>query len=144
MARTPRGLTIASRESRSHLAVRTAPYWRQVVPCLYVGYRKQVRGAKWLTKRKVAGRYVWEYLGIADDFMEAPSMNNVEFVRGGFEFDWVVRILRGAFEVTAIALDVSLGQCCHFGLTLELSGRCRESAVYRSDTSPASAAQYCF
>jgi hypothetical protein len=38
-----------------------------------VGYRKQVRGAKWLTKRKVAGRYAWEYLGIADDFMQADG-----------------------------------------------------------------------
>lgn len=73
MARLPKDSVIMTREARSRLDARKQPYWKQIVPGLFVGYVKQRRVNTWTTKRLVAGKYIWERLGSADDFMAADG-----------------------------------------------------------------------
>jgi integrase len=73
MARLPKDSMIMTREARSRLDARKQPYWKQIVPGLFVGYVKQRRVNTWTTKRLVAGKYIWERLGSADDFMAADG-----------------------------------------------------------------------
>ncbi|QBB70135.1 hypothetical protein ELE36_07015 [Pseudolysobacter antarcticus] len=96
MARTPKGLSIATRESRSRLKSRKAPYWRQIIPGLFVGYSKRVVSHTWVTKRVVDGKYIRERLGVADDFMDAAhdglSMTYIQAVAASQERARGIRI----------------------------------------------------
>lgn len=69
MARTPRESKLDSRTARLKLKPRRDPYWRVIVPGLYIGYRRLADSSgTWVVRRRVAGRYAIDRFGIADDF----------------------------------------------------------------------------
>jgi integrase len=69
-------LTTAS--ARSKLAPGT--YWRRVDPDVHLGYRKQVRGGRWLVRwYKGKGAYEQVTLATADDAIEADGATTLTF-----------------------------------------------------------------
>ena len=73
MARQARDARLETREARRRLAVAHEPYWRQIHPGLFIGYRKGETGGTWIARLLEGGRYRKRRLGIADDHQDADG-----------------------------------------------------------------------
>lgn len=74
MARTRRDSKLTSRESRSKLAARKAPYWRPLIAGTALGYAKGSTGGAWVVRQRQAdGSYATQRLGTADDYADADG-----------------------------------------------------------------------
>lgn len=80
MARKIKDQRLGSREGRSKLEARNAPYWTHITGDLFVGYRKGLRVGSWLVRwfDKADGR-VQEKLGTADDIADADGKSILTF-----------------------------------------------------------------
>ena len=72
MARLPRDSRLETRDARLRLSVAHEPYWKQLTPGTFVGYRKGPNGGVWIARvlAKSVGRpggYLKKKLGTADD-----------------------------------------------------------------------------
>ena len=67
MARLPREHRLETRDARAKLAARSEPYWRQIVPGTFLGYRKGKRGAAWIARQRQADGYAEQRIGTPDD-----------------------------------------------------------------------------
>ena len=79
MARLTRDAKLETREARSRLRQRIDPYWRSIHPGLAVGYYKGKFGGTWYVRRLVAGAYVKQSLGDADDHGDADGREILSF-----------------------------------------------------------------
>lgn len=71
MARTPRESKLDSRTARLKLSPRRDPYWRVIVPGLFIGYRRLAESSgTWVVRRRAGDRYKINRVGIADDFSD--------------------------------------------------------------------------
>ncbi|MFC4253188.1 tyrosine-type recombinase/integrase [Sinimarinibacterium flocculans] len=75
MARTPRDARIETRKARLKLQERHDPHWRQVVPGLFIGYRRANARSNgvWYSRKLEAGRYRKKRVGQADDHIDADG-----------------------------------------------------------------------
>lgn len=74
MARTPREHKIETRDARGKLKVRSEPYWRQVIPGTFLGYRKGKNTGAWIVRqRSEDGAYVEQRLATANDHLDADG-----------------------------------------------------------------------
>jgi integrase len=72
MGRLVRDANMGTREARRKLAVRKVPYWRLIVEGIHLGYYKGSNSGKWYVKtRTPQGKYTWQAIGSADDFVDA-------------------------------------------------------------------------
>jgi integrase len=75
MARTSRETNLATRAARERLRPNPTPYWRHLDTGLHLGYRKGVRGAKWVV-RWYLGEETYKVMsleGRPDDVLEADG-----------------------------------------------------------------------
>lgn len=73
MARSPAEHNLQTAASRARLPARSEPYWRQIVPGLFVGYRKGKRAAAWIARRRQGDTYLEERIGSPDDTAAADG-----------------------------------------------------------------------
>lgn len=80
MARLTRDARLETREARTRLKQRHAPYWRSIHTGLSIGYRKGTRGATWIV-RKLEGddNYTFKSLGYADDSADANDIDILSY-----------------------------------------------------------------
>jgi len=57
------------------------PYWKALDPSLHIGYRKGLRGGKWVVRRYVDGHYRVETIGTADDKADADGVAVLDFAQ---------------------------------------------------------------
>lgn len=67
MPRAAKDTKLDSREARSKLKARREPYWRSVMPGVFLGYRRGKTGGTWVARTRQGSGYVEARLGIADD-----------------------------------------------------------------------------
>ena len=74
MARIPREHKLETRESRLKLKARTEPYWRQIIPGTFLGYRKSKSTGAWIVRqRNEVGGYSEERIATTNDQMDADG-----------------------------------------------------------------------
>lgn len=74
MGRHVNEAVITTRNARSKLPPRKAPYWRAIDRGAHLGYRKGADGGTWIVRwRKPNRSYVTKALGSADDALEADG-----------------------------------------------------------------------
>ena len=81
MSRLPRDARLETREARRRLKQRHEPYWRQIHPGLFVGYRKGKRGGVWIVRRLVDDRYVKRRIAKADDLLDANDADILSYAQ---------------------------------------------------------------
>lgn len=80
MARTVRDAKLESRTARAGLKSSGKPYYRSIDEGLHLGYRKGVRGGKWVMRRYMGDQtYSVEVIGTADDTMDADGAEILSF-----------------------------------------------------------------
>ena len=67
VARMPREHRLETREARARLKARTEPYWRQIVPGTFLGYRKGRRATAWIVRQRQGAGYGERRIGTPDD-----------------------------------------------------------------------------
>jgi integrase len=67
MPRAAKDTKLDTREARSRLKIRREPYWRSVMPGLFLGYRRGKTGGVWIARARQGSGYAETRLGIADD-----------------------------------------------------------------------------
>jgi integrase len=65
--RQPRDHRLETRDARAKLKPRVEPYWRQIVPGTFIGYRKGKRAVAWIARQRVAEGYAEQRIGTPDD-----------------------------------------------------------------------------
>lgn len=73
MARLPRDSRFETREARRRLPEQHEPYWRQIHPGLFIGYRKGPQGGTWWARKLDGKAYRKQRIGIADDISDAGN-----------------------------------------------------------------------
>jgi integrase len=75
MARTVRDAKLESRTARAALRASAKPYYRAIDEGLHIGYRKGKTAGKWVMRRHVGGKSVYEVetIGTADDTIDADG-----------------------------------------------------------------------
>jgi integrase len=83
MARTVRDAKLESRTARAALKISGKPYWRAIDAGLHLGYRKGKTGGKWVLRRHVGGRKVYEVetIGTADDTLDPDGAIVLSFAQ---------------------------------------------------------------
>jgi integrase len=80
MPRTVRERNLESRTARAKLTPSEKPYWRSVDIGLHLGYRKGLRGGRWVMRRYVGGQtYELETIATADDNQVADGKTILSF-----------------------------------------------------------------
>lgn len=83
MPRAPRDSNLQSRESRLKLKARKQPYLKRVVPGLFLGYRKSIKGdsGSWVVKQLLKGqkKYIEKSFAQADDYIESDGKEILSF-----------------------------------------------------------------
>ncbi len=88
MARLSRDSRIETREARQRLAIPAdrEPYWRQLTPGVFIGYRKGPKSGVWITRvaAKAVGRtegaaYLKKNLGTADDTADSNGVDILSY-----------------------------------------------------------------
>lgn len=86
MARLSRDSRIETREARQRLAIPAdrEPYWRQLTPGVFIGYRKGSKGGVWVARvsGKVAGKeiqYFKKVIGTADDVADSNGFDILSY-----------------------------------------------------------------
>lgn len=67
MPRAAKDSKLDTREARTRLKIRREPYWRSVMPGLFLGYRRGKTGGVWVARSRAGTGYTEARLGIADD-----------------------------------------------------------------------------
>ena len=73
MARLPREHRLETRDARAKLPARGEPYWRQIVPGTFLGFRKGKRTAAWIARQRTGDGYAEQRIGTADDQADADG-----------------------------------------------------------------------
>src|SRR5688500_14570254 len=81
MARLARDSRLETREARSRLKQRHAPYWRQIYTGVAIGYRKGARGGVWLVRKLEGEDYTFTRLGSADDHADANGIDVLSYAQ---------------------------------------------------------------
>ena len=82
MARTVRDAKLESRTARQALKAAGKPYYRSIDEGLHLGYRKGVRGGKWVMRRYVGDQsYIVEVIGAADDTIDPDGAEILSFAQ---------------------------------------------------------------
>ncbi len=82
MARTVRDAKLESRTARQALKASGKPYYRSIDEGLHLGYRKGVRGGKWVMRRYVGEQsYIVEVIGTADDTIDPDGAEILSFAQ---------------------------------------------------------------
>lgn len=100
MARQARDARLETRESRSRLKAAHEPYWRQIHPGLFVGYRKGATGGVWIARIKEGTRYRKKRIGIADDHKDADGDNVLTYAQASRK---VLAVADGEIELPEAA-----------------------------------------
>jgi len=80
MAKTLRERTLDSKTARAKLKASGKPYWRSIDIGLHLGYRKGIRGGRWVMRRYLGNtNYVVETIGTADDNQDADAQEILSF-----------------------------------------------------------------
>ena len=79
MARKVRDTRLETRDARAVLKRKHEPYWRQIEPGLFLGYRKGARGGVWFVRRLVNGTYKYEKLGRANDNVDSNDIDVLDY-----------------------------------------------------------------
>jgi integrase len=88
MARLSRDSRIETRDARQRLAIPAdrEPYWRQLTPGIFIGYRKGPKGGVWIARvaGKMVGRtegaaYLKKNLGTADDTADSNGADILSY-----------------------------------------------------------------
>ena len=80
MAKTVRDAKLGTRAARQKLKPSGKPYYRAIEKGLHLGYRKGLRGGKWVLRRYLdGGRYNVETIADADDAGDADGANVLTF-----------------------------------------------------------------
>lgn len=79
MARSARDSRLETRTARSKLPTQHEPYWRAIGSGLHLGYRKGIRGGRWIARLLVDGKYVKQALGNADDYRDANGLDVLDY-----------------------------------------------------------------
>jgi hypothetical protein len=87
MARTVRDAKLETRTARAALKASAAPYFRAIDEGLHLGYRKGQTAGKWIMRRHVGGKKVYEVeaLGTADDTIDADGTVILTFAQAQAE-----------------------------------------------------------
>ncbi|MFQ5994274.1 MAG: tyrosine-type recombinase/integrase [Acidiferrobacterales bacterium] len=82
MARLTRDARLETREARSRLKQRHAPYWRQIHIGLSIGYRKGKKRGIWIARKLNGGdAYTFQRLGNADDHTDANDLDVLSYAQ---------------------------------------------------------------
>src|SRR5436305_15252004 len=54
-------------------------HWRSVDVDVQLGYRKGIRGGRWLVRWRTTARYRQEVIGSSDDFIDADGVDCLSF-----------------------------------------------------------------
>lgn len=73
MPRKLKEAALTTRNARAKLAPREKPYYRAIDPDTQLGYRRGVRGGRWLVRWYRNGAYAQETLATADDALDADG-----------------------------------------------------------------------
>jgi len=79
--RRSRDYRLDSREARSKLPRRDQPYYRNIIPGLYLGYRKGKRGGIWSGRKWTGEKYEKWPIGLADDVVAADDVDVFSFIQ---------------------------------------------------------------
>lgn len=79
MPRQHRNVRLQTRDARSKLALRKAPYWHDVERGRSIGYYRGRTGGVWLLREYIGGTHRWRRLGRADDVNEADGTTVFSF-----------------------------------------------------------------
>ncbi len=78
MARALKETKLSTRVARSQLSP-DATYWRGLDPDVHLGYRKALRGGRWIVRWRVGTGYKQVPLGGADDVIAADGVESLTF-----------------------------------------------------------------
>lgn len=81
MPRLARSATLESRDSRSKLPARHAPYWRKIHKGLAIGYRKGPAGGAWIIRKAAGTSYTFEAIGSADDYADPNGVDVLSYAQ---------------------------------------------------------------
>ena len=73
MAKTTKPARLDTKSERAKLQPSGTPYYVSLGENLHLGYRKGKKGGKWLTRRRIKGKYVSDGLADADDARPADG-----------------------------------------------------------------------
>lgn len=73
MARAPREHRLETIDARGKLKASGEPYWRQIVPGTFLGYRKGKRASAWIVRQRVGDNYAEQRVGTPDDHAKADG-----------------------------------------------------------------------
>ena len=80
MGRSVNEAKITTRNARSKLTPRKAPYWRSIDRGAHIGYAKGKNGGSWIARyNPVHSSYVTKTVGKADDRMPADGQNYLDY-----------------------------------------------------------------
>jgi integrase len=79
MGRLSRDARLETREARARLKASHEPYWRQITPGLFLGYRKGARGGVWVVRKSEDGQKIKRTLGNADDHQDANGVDVFDY-----------------------------------------------------------------
>jgi integrase len=79
MPRKVRDTRLETRDARDRLKPKHEPYWRQIEPGLFLGYRKGARGGVWFSRRLKDGSYKHKRLGKANDHADANGIDVLDY-----------------------------------------------------------------
>ncbi|HEY2345550.1 MAG TPA: tyrosine-type recombinase/integrase [Xanthomonadaceae bacterium] len=130
MARAPREHKLETRESRAKLKTRAEPYWRQVIPGTFLGYRKSKTTGAWIVRqRNESGGYSERRLGTANDHVDADGLVVLgygEAVRRATETQLAER---GAKSPRHMRDGITLNDLLDYYLAEHLAGKGSESVT---------------
>ncbi len=97
MAKTVRERKLDSPTARAKLAASGKPYFRSIDPGLHLGYRKGIRGGKWVLRRYIGDeRYSVETIATADDHSAADGLEILDFYQAQTKARELAAKVRGA------------------------------------------------
>lgn len=73
MSRQPREHRLETTDARAKLKVRGEPYWRQLLPGTFLGYRKGQRARAWIVRQRIGDGYAEQRIGTPDDTSQADG-----------------------------------------------------------------------
>lgn len=79
MGRLSRDARLETRDARARLKTQHEPYWRQITPGLFLGYRKGSRGGMWMVRKSEDGQKIKRTLGAADDHQDANNTDVLNY-----------------------------------------------------------------
>ncbi len=108
MARLPRDHRLESRDARAKLKARGEPYWRQIVPGTFIGYRKGKRACAWIARQRTADGYAEQRIGTPDD-------------TGSPDGDVVLSYGQAVAKAQAVQVEARAPQARHYGEGISLN-----------------------